>query len=225
MSSISGKFSCASFGHRATLHEPARARRLRWRQHGQLADTDAPGPGAIREARDDYAIFSGLAERLGFGPDFTEGLSPSQWLELLLTAIHNKRLRERYQYSAGVRIGAPKREETMHSRKPTNKVIAATAIALLAAPSSTSAANLTPQEQKLVEGAKKEGAVTILNPIFSDRTGQHLAEAFTRRYDLGSDFKFNNLRKGTGQTVAQVRQEILANKFTVDILLVSARVL
>jgi hypothetical protein len=43
---------------------------------------------------------------------------------------------------------------------------------------------LTPQEQKLVEGAKKEGAVTILNPIFSDRTGQRLAEAFIRHYDL-----------------------------------------
>jgi biotin/methionine sulfoxide reductase len=35
------------------------------------------------EARDDYAIFSGLAERLGFGPDFTEGLSACQWLERL----------------------------------------------------------------------------------------------------------------------------------------------
>jgi len=110
----------------------------------------------------------------------------------------------------------------MLSRKPTNKVIAATAIALLATASSTGAASLTPQEQKLVEGAKKEGAVTILNPIFSDRTGRRLAEAFIRHYDLGSDFKFNNLRKGTGQTVAQVRQEIVANKFTVDILLVSA---
>jgi iron(III) transport system substrate-binding protein len=110
----------------------------------------------------------------------------------------------------------------MLSRKPTNTAIAATAIALLATASSTGAASLTPQEQKLVEGAKKEGAVTILNPIFSDRTGQRLAEAFIRHYGLGSDFKFNNLRKGTGQTVAQVRQEIVANEFTVDILLVSA---
>ena len=81
---------------------------------------------------------------------------------------------------------------------------------------------MTPQEQKLVASAKTEGAVTVLNPIFSDRTGERLGEAFIKRYDLGADFKFNNLRKGTGQTVAQVRQEILAKKFTVDILVVSA---
>ena len=35
------------------------------------------------EARDDYAIFSGLAERLGAGPEFTEGRSARQWLEHL----------------------------------------------------------------------------------------------------------------------------------------------
>jgi biotin/methionine sulfoxide reductase len=35
------------------------------------------------EARDDFDIFSGLAERLGFGEEFTEGLSTEQWLERL----------------------------------------------------------------------------------------------------------------------------------------------
>ena len=35
------------------------------------------------EARDDHAIFAGLAERLGFGDAFTEGRSPRQWLEHL----------------------------------------------------------------------------------------------------------------------------------------------
>jgi biotin/methionine sulfoxide reductase len=35
------------------------------------------------EARDDFAILSGLAERLGFGEEFTEGLSTEQWLERL----------------------------------------------------------------------------------------------------------------------------------------------
>jgi biotin/methionine sulfoxide reductase len=34
-----------------------------------------------REARDDYAICAGLAERLGFAEAFTEGRSPRQWLE------------------------------------------------------------------------------------------------------------------------------------------------
>jgi biotin/methionine sulfoxide reductase len=35
------------------------------------------------EARDDYDIFAGLAERLGFGEKFTEGRSPRQWLQYL----------------------------------------------------------------------------------------------------------------------------------------------
>jgi len=117
----------------------------------------------------------------------------------------------------------------MQSRKSPTKLIAAaalaapcTAVAMLAVATVAQAADLTPQEKALVEGAKKEGAVTLLNPIFSDRTGERLGQAFIKHYDLGSGFKFNNLRKGTGQTVAQVRQEIVANKFTVDILLVSA---
>ncbi len=117
----------------------------------------------------------------------------------------------------------------MHSRKSTLPLTAATAfaapwamVALLTASTVGHAVELTPQEQKLVGPAKQEGAVVLLNPIFSDRTGQRLGEAFVRRYGLGPDFKFSNLRKGTGQTVAQVRQEIVAHKFTVDILLVSA---
>jgi ABC-type Fe3+ transport system substrate-binding protein len=119
-----------------------------------------------------------------------------------------------------------KREEAMQSRHSLSRMLALAALCSIAvtvsAPSLAQTAALTPQEKKLVEGAKKEGAVTLLNPIFSDRTGERLGQAFVKRYDLGSGFKFNNLRKGTGQTVAQVRQEIVANKFTVDILLVSA---
>jgi iron(III) transport system substrate-binding protein len=84
------------------------------------------------------------------------------------------------------------------------------------------AADYTPQESKLIEAAKKEGAVTVLNPQFSDWTGQHLGEGFIKKYNLGSNFKFNNLRKGTGATVAQTRQEIQAGTHTVDILIVSA---
>ena len=98
----------------------------------------------------------------------------------------------------------------------------ASSVALLATTTLGQAQSLTPQEQKLIAAAKKEGGVTLLNPLLSDRTGQRLGEGFIKRYNLGSDFKFNNLRKGTGQTVAQVRQEIVAKKFTVDILMVSA---
>ena len=84
------------------------------------------------------------------------------------------------------------------------------------------AAELSPQEHKLIPLAKKEGAVTIINPLFSDRTAKRLGEAFIKRYGLGPDFKFNNIRKGTGATVSTVRQEIKANKFTIDVHLVSA---
>jgi iron(III) transport system substrate-binding protein len=103
------------------------------------------------------------------------------------------------------------------------KVITVAAALLFGASASVAqAANLTPQEQKLVAGAKKEGAITFLNPLFSDRTAQRVGEAFKKRYGLGPDFKFNNLRKGTGATVAQTRQEMRAGKFTVDVLMVSA---
>ena len=101
------------------------------------------------------------------------------------------------------------------------KVSAASAVALFAVSTFASAANLTPQEKKLIPLAKKEGAVTIINPLFSDRTATRMAAAFKKRYGLGDDFKFNNLRKGTGATVAQVRQEMKAGKFTVDVHVVS----
>src|SRR5690606_26508461 len=115
------------------------------------------------------------------------------------------------------------REEFMHLRNVTLSLIAASsALAMMTASAFAQAADLTPQEKALIEGAKKEGSVIILNAIFSDRTGQRLGEAFKKRYGLGDSFEFNNLRKGTGATVAQVRQEIQADKFTVDILLVSS---
>lgn len=101
-------------------------------------------------------------------------------------------------------------------------VCGASAAALIAASSAGFAQNLTAQEKKLVAAAKAEGAVTLINPLFSDRTGRRLGKAFVKRYNLGSNFKFSNLRKGTGATVSQVRQEIKAGKFTVDLILVSA---
>lgn len=94
--------------------------------------------------------------------------------------------------------------------------------ASFAALSTASGANLTPQEQKLIRNAKKEGAVTIINPSMQEGTAKLLGAAFRKRYGLGSSFKYNNLRKGTGATVSQVRQEIKAGKFTVDVHVVSA---
>ena len=82
--------------------------------------------------------------------------------------------------------------------------------------------HITPQEKKLIAGAKSEGSVTLINPLLSDRTSKRLQKAFREYYGLGDGFKYNNLRKGTGATVSQVRQEIKAGKFTVDAILVSA---
>jgi iron(III) transport system substrate-binding protein len=106
----------------------------------------------------------------------------------------------------------------------TMRLLASTAsvLGLVAAATIAQAADLTPQEQALVAAAKEEGSVTLINPLFSDRTGQLLGEAFVKRYDLGPDFQFNNLRKGTGAVVSQVRQEIQAGTFTVDAIMVSA---
>jgi ABC-type glycerol-3-phosphate transport system substrate-binding protein len=105
---------------------------------------------------------------------------------------------------------------------PARYSIAVAVAASLVMSAAAHAATLTPQEEKLDAAAKQEGAVTFLNPVFADETSEAIGKAFIARYDLGPDFKFNNLRKGTGQTVAQLRQEIKAGKFTVDILMVSA---
>jgi biotin/methionine sulfoxide reductase len=42
-----------------------------------------------REAHDDYDIFAGLAERLGFADEFTEGRSARQWLEYLYGSMRH----------------------------------------------------------------------------------------------------------------------------------------
>lgn len=84
------------------------------------------------------------------------------------------------------------------------------------------AAEITPHEKQLAAAAKKEGAVTMINASISDLTAHDLEKGFKQRYSLGDDFKFNMIRKGTGPTVAQARQEILAGKHTIDVVLVAA---
>ncbi len=76
---------------------------------------------------------------------------------------------------------------------------------------------LNATEKRLMAAAKAEGEVTVLNPVIIDETALALSKAFIKRYDLGPNFKFNNVRKGTGQVAAQMRQEILANKITSDV--------
>ena len=99
-------------------------------------------------------------------------------------------------------------------------IVAAFGIAAAGAPFAD--AHLSDQEKKLIRAAKKEGGVVIINPLFADRTAKRMKASFIKRYGLGSDFKFRNIRKGTGSTVATVRQEIKAGKFTIDVHMVSA---
>ena len=51
---------------------------------------------------------------------------------------------------------------------------------------------ITPQEKKLIAGAKAEGSVTLINPLISDRTAKILQKKFREYYGLGSGFKYNN---------------------------------
>ena len=114
---------------------------------------------------------------------------------------------------------------TMRWRTSVASSLAASASVLFltsAAMTFANAAELTPHEKQLAEAARKEGAVTIINAQLSDLTARNLKKAFIERYDLGPDFHFNNLRKGTGATVAQTRQEILAGNVTIDVVVVSA---
>jgi iron(III) transport system substrate-binding protein len=80
---------------------------------------------------------------------------------------------------------------------------------------------LTPQEKKLIPLAKAEGAVVTMSSLFQDKTARALEEGFRKRYGLGPDFKYTNIRKGTGPTVSTARQEIKAGRITFDAIMVA----
>ncbi|MBI36902.1 MAG: hypothetical protein CL568_04880 [Alphaproteobacteria bacterium] len=101
-------------------------------------------------------------------------------------------------------------------------IFAASAVALLGATTMANAGGLNDVEKRLAPLAAKEGSVRIIHPLFSDRTARRVTKAFKKRYNLPDSFEFNSLRKGTGSTVAQTRQEIKAGKFTIDVIAVSA---
>ena len=84
------------------------------------------------------------------------------------------------------------------------------------------ASDLTAQEKALIPLAKKEGSVISLISLFEDRTARDLEKAFIKRYGLGDNFKYVNIRKGTGPTVGMARAEIQANRFTFDTIMVAA---
>ena len=101
-------------------------------------------------------------------------------------------------------------------------IFAASAVALLGATAMANAGGLNDVEKKLAPLAAKEGSVRIIHPLFSDRTARRVTKAFKKRYNLPDSFEFNSLRKGTGSTVAQTRQEIKAGKFTISLIVGTA---
>ncbi|MCC7486917.1 MAG: extracellular solute-binding protein [Burkholderiales bacterium] len=103
---------------------------------------------------------------------------------------------------------------------PVARAAAGLAIALAFA-AAAAASDLTPQEKALIPLAKKEGAVVSMSSLFQDNTVRALEEGFRKRYGLGPDFKYTNIRKGTGPTVSTARQEIKAGRVTFDVIMVA----
>jgi iron(III) transport system substrate-binding protein len=95
----------------------------------------------------------------------------------------------------------------------------AVAIVALALAASAGASELTPQEKKLIPLAKKEGALVSLISLFQDKTTRALEEGFRKRYGLGDDFKYTNIRKGTGPSIGMARAELKAGRFTFDVIM------
>lgn len=87
-------------------------------------------------------------------------------------------------------------------------------------PAMAAANDLTPQEKKLIPLAKAEGEVITMSSLFQDKTARALEAAFRKRYGL-PDFKYKNIRKGTGPTVSTARQEIKAGHITFDAIMVA----
>ena len=106
----------------------------------------------------------------------------------------------------------------VHRRIPVVCVTAALAFAFTHAAFAVDA-DLTPQEKALIPLAKKEGSVVSLISLFQDRTARDLEKGFRERYGLGDDFKYTNIRKGTGPSLSMARQEIKANRITFDVIM------
>ena len=173
--------------------------------------------GRVDDLADAIAGFVSAHGFDGVDIDFEVSAAPGARTDLLFHPA-SKSITQKEKRSRFCEI---RERKQMHSQFKATLAGAVSAVAMFSFGAAALAESpITPQEQALIAGAKAEGEITIIHPLFSDRTTQRMGEAFARRYGLGDDFKFNSLRKGTGATVAQVRQEIQANKFTVDLILV-----
>ena len=69
----------------------------------------------------------------------------------------------------------------------------------------------------LIEGAKKEGAVTYWDVVIQPETNDALAKEFRTYYGLPDSFKVNYQLLATGALVTKVEQEVGADRVSVDI--------
>ena len=71
--------------------------------------------------------------------------------------------------------------------------------------------------QPLIEGAKKEGALTYWDVVIQPQTNDALAAAFKKYYGLPDSFQVNYSLSATAALVTRVEQEIGADRVTIDV--------
>ena len=69
----------------------------------------------------------------------------------------------------------------------------------------------------LIDGAKKEGALTYWDVVIQPETNDALTAAFRKRYGLPNSFQVNYQLTATAGLVTRVEQEINANRVTIDV--------
>jgi iron(III) transport system substrate-binding protein len=74
----------------------------------------------------------------------------------------------------------------------------------------------------LIEGAKKEGTVTITGNLLQKAEGRKgFADAMKEYYGLPTSFNVNWLVKGVGPTQKQIEDEVASNRVSVDVLMLN----
>lgn len=74
----------------------------------------------------------------------------------------------------------------------------------------------------LIDGAKKEGALTYWDIVIQPETNEALTAAFRKHYGLPASFQINYVLHTTVNLITRVEQEINANKVTIDVGAVAA---
>jgi len=71
--------------------------------------------------------------------------------------------------------------------------------------------------QKLIDGAKAEGAFSYWDAVIQPQSNDALVAAFRAHYGLPASFKVNYTLSATGVLVTRIEQEISAKRITIDL--------